>query len=97
MAAVEAVTLRVTVRAPSPSLEQPQIGPAHGPAPTRPVEVVADGVACTAGLVRRGDLRSGHMIEGPAVIHEYSGTTWVPPGCTATVDAWACLHLAFGP
>jgi len=44
--------------------------------------------------VRRRDLRAGHVLEGPAVIQEYSGTTWVPSGWTLEVDPSGCLHLS---
>jgi N-methylhydantoinase A/oxoprolinase/acetone carboxylase beta subunit len=30
-------------------------------------------------------LRSGHTLEGPAIIAEYSATTWLPPRWAAEV------------
>jgi hypothetical protein len=36
-------------------------------------------------LFRREDLARGHAIEGPAVVGEYSGTTWIPPGWRLSV------------
>jgi len=56
-----------------------------------------DGGTHDAVLVDRADLRAGHRLEGPVIIGEYSGTTWVPAGCRADVDAWGCIHLAFAP
>jgi N-methylhydantoinase A len=58
--------------------------------------VVLGGEEHDAALLERNDLLSGHEVRGPAVIREYSGTTWVPPDATATVDAWGCIHLTFG-
>lgn len=92
---VEAVTLRVTVTAPAPSLEQEGLAHAEGPPPTAPVRVVFDGERHEAAMARREHLLAGHRLSGPAVIQEYSGTTWVPPGCHMEVDAWGCLHLLF--
>jgi N-methylhydantoinase A len=93
--AVEAVTLRVTATAPTPPLEQPELPGADGPPPSGVIRVVFGGTAHDAALVGRDELRAGHRVSGPAVIHEYSGTTWVPDGCDADVDLWGCLHLRF--
>ena len=41
----------------------------------------------------RSDLKYGHVIEGPAIIGEYSATTLVPPDYVCVVDAWANLVL----
>jgi len=92
---VEAVTLRVTVAAPAPALAQPELAVAAGPPPTTVVRVVYGGEEHEASMALRQDLLAGHRIPGPAVIQEYSGTTWVPAGCSAEVDAWGCLHLRF--
>jgi N-methylhydantoinase A len=45
-------------------------------------------------MFQRETLGSGIEIEGPAVIAEYSATTWVPAGWTATVDRVGSLHLS---
>jgi N-methylhydantoinase A len=47
----------------------------------------------TVGRVWRKDLRSGHTLEGPALILEYSSTTWLPPGWLLEVDDWGSLHI----
>jgi N-methylhydantoinase A len=93
-APVEAVTLRVVVSAPAPSLEGPRLPDAVGPPRTKRVQVVHEGRTVAGSLVRRADLLAGHEVEGPAVIQEYSATCWVPPGWLARVDAWGCLHLS---
>jgi len=94
--AVEAVTLRVTITTPAPPLLRLELESATDPPPAQPIRVTFAGEGHEAILIDRQHLRSGHIVSGPAVIHEYSGTTWVPPGCQADVDAWGCLHLAFG-
>ena len=55
-------------------------------------------VATTDGPVEattawRRDLRAGHTLEGPALVLEYSSTTWVPEGWTLEVDPWGSLLL----
>jgi N-methylhydantoinase A len=93
--AVEAVTVRCSVAAPAAAPLQPELGPAGGPPPGRAIRVGFDGATHQAVLVDRADLRAGHRLDGPAVVTEYSGTTWVPAGCLAEVDAWGCIHLSF--
>ena len=90
---VEAVTLRVTVSAPPPALEGPRLDTAAGAPPTTPTDVVHGGHSRRAVRVRRSDLLAGHELNGPLVVQEYSGTTWVPPDWHVRVDAWGCLHL----
>jgi len=90
---VEAVTLRVSVSAPPPELAVPSLAGAAAPAPSRPTTVHFGGAAIEAARVRRADLLAGHEITGPAVIEEYSGTSWVPPEWRVRVDTWGCLHL----
>lgn len=41
----------------------------------------------------REAMRPGAVIDGPAIITEYSATTVVPPQWTAKLDAWNCLTL----
>jgi N-methylhydantoinase A len=93
-AVVEAVTLRVTARA---SVARPQpaaAGPATSTPPTeRPTRVYVDGTWREVPLYRRDGLRSGQEIEGPAVIAEYSATTWLPEGWRAVSTASGDLLL----
>jgi N-methylhydantoinase A len=90
---VEAVTLRVIVSAPPPTLEPPRLAAGVDPRPVARVEVFHGGRSVVATHIRRDELAAGQEVEGPAVIQEYSGTCWVPPGWRAHVDAWGCLHL----
>jgi N-methylhydantoinase A len=46
-----------------------------------------------AGIYDREALGYGHVIDGPAVIGEYSSTTLVPTGCRCRVDAHSNLVL----
>jgi N-methylhydantoinase A len=91
---VEAVTLRASVSAPAPNWEVPELAPAEGPPPIRRTVVHHRGSSLEAARVRRSELRAGHEIHGPAVIEEYSSTTWVPPLWRAHVDAQGCLHMS---
>ncbi len=90
---IEAVTLRVMVRAYVTTLDPPRLGRASGEPVTAPAEVRFEGHRLEARRAHRSELRAGHRLAGPVIIQEYSGTTWVPPRCTLEVDAWGCLHL----
>jgi N-methylhydantoinase A len=86
-AAVEAVTLRVEALAPGTAVAPPGVGRATHPDPDVAArgEVVHGGSTVSASHYRRDDLRSGHRLEGPCIVSEYSSTLWLPPGWTATV------------
>ncbi|HEX4750947.1 MAG TPA: hydantoinase/oxoprolinase family protein [Bryobacteraceae bacterium] len=47
------------------------------------------------GLYDRDKLRAGDKLAGPAVITEYSATTFLPPDCVAEVDAYRNLVIEF--
>jgi N-methylhydantoinase A len=55
-----------------------------------------EGVDLEVERVWRRDLRAGHRLDGPALVLEYSATTWVPPGWILDVDRWGTLHLVRG-
>ncbi len=93
---VEAVTLRVVVTAPSVPLEVPELQEQSGPPPVERCRVFFGGQEMEAALVWRRDLAAGHEMEGPAIVQEYSATTWVPPQWRLRVDRWGCLHLISG-
>jgi len=90
---VEAVTLRVVAEAPPLPLSPTPLPPAQGPPPTEGGTVFHAGNEMGVTRVWRRDLRSGHTLEGPALILEYSSTTWLPPGWHLAVDEWGSLHL----
>ncbi len=85
-AVVEAVTLRSTARAsvtrPRPTALEPAATAARSDGETR---VFIDGDWRDVPLYQRQSLRAGHEIVGPAVIAEYSATTWVPSAWNAEV------------
>jgi N-methylhydantoinase A len=90
---VEAVTVRAVASAPAPSFAVQALERASGPPPTPSTRVILGGRSLEARRVRRNDLRAGHVLEGPLVVQEYSGTTWVPPAHRLEVDEVGCLHV----
>ncbi|MDF1563020.1 MAG: hydantoinase/oxoprolinase family protein [Deltaproteobacteria bacterium] len=75
---------------------------ARGRAPEVPAPLVSAGSARTisggAGVTaRREELGPGSLVEGPAAIVERTGTTWVPAGFRARVDALGLLRLGRRP
>ena len=100
---VDLVNLRVIGRAepPGPRTIDPAAavaghgrGPAGGPVVRKAYFGAADGVIETPVIARK-DL-SGGPLEGPLVIEEYDATTVVPPGWTATLDAWGNIVMTYG-
>lgn len=93
-APVEVVTVRAAATAPGPPIE-PETLPPHETAPrTTSYPVWYDGERLSAVGVWRSDLGAGAHIEGPALMLDYSATTWVPPRWTLTIDRWGVAHLA---
>ena len=90
---VEAVTLRAVASAPGPPLEIREIAAAVGEPAVQPHRLRYSGEELAAGRVWRSELASGHCLDGPLLVAEYSATTWVPPGWTLEVDQWGILHL----
>ncbi|MGD2215979.1 MAG: hydantoinase/oxoprolinase family protein, partial [Gemmatimonadales bacterium] len=94
-AVVEAVTLRVTARARVTHPAEPQIEEAKEPAAAeRTIRVYIDGGWRDNPLYMRAALKAGHRLDGPAVIAEYSATTWLPPAWRAEVARYGDLLLA---
>ncbi|MFC1660621.1 hypothetical protein ACFL3S_04010, partial [Gemmatimonadota bacterium] len=90
---VEAVTLRAIATAPEPDLHHPTLPKADAPPPGEKTLVFHEGKQLEATRVWRSDLLSGHELPGPALILEYSSTTWLPPGWRLQVDTWGSLKL----
>lgn len=94
-AVVEAVTLRVTARARVAHPGSEPIEEAATPAAAeRTLRIYIDGNWSEVPLFRRTALRAGQRIEGPAVIAEYSATTWLPPAWHADVAPYGDILLA---
>lgn len=97
-ALVEAVTLRVEATVPVPLAPLPHLPTAPTPdPPAAPTgEVVFGGARFRVPRHARDRLLAGHRIRGPAIIAEYSATTWLPPGWRADVHATGSLIVARG-
>ena len=90
---VEAVTLRAVAEGPALTLTHAPLPKAEGPPPSEAGIVFHSGKEIRVEKIWRKDLRHGHTLSGPALIMEYSSTTWVPPEWRLEVDEWGSLHL----
>lgn len=96
-APVEAVTLRVEALAAGPRVAlEPRFAPARatGAAPAEVVPAVCAGRALETPRYDRATLRAGDRLTGPAIISEYTATTWVPPEWEASVFTSGALILS---
>jgi N-methylhydantoinase A/oxoprolinase/acetone carboxylase beta subunit len=92
-AEVEAVTLRVEAVAPGVTVGATSLATAPAPAAESVGDVFAESRWLPAPRYGRDALPAGHVIAGPAIITEYSATTWLPPGWTAEVLAGGSILL----
>ena len=91
---VEAVTLRSIASALGPPLDVEPI-PRNKDTPTvEHTQVYIEGQWTEVVRVWRGDLSPDQTLPGPALVLEYSATTWVPRGWGLKVDEWGNLHLS---
>jgi N-methylhydantoinase A len=89
-AAVELVTIRVSVWGPSP---RPRIRAAAGRPPRpRESEIIFDGRPLAAQVLR-GELAPGTALRGPALCALPESTLLVPPGWSGAVDAHGTCRL----
>jgi N-methylhydantoinase A len=89
-AAVELVTIRVSVWGPSP---RPRIrGAAGRPPRPRESEIIFDGRPLAAQVLR-GELAPGTALRGPALCALPESTLLVPPGWSGEVDAHGTCRL----
>ena len=91
--AVEAVTLRIIASAPPLDLRAARLPTVGNAAQMRPVPLVYGGIKHEAMSLWRSELGPKNILHGPLVVKEYSGTVWVPPDWTMSVDEWGTLHL----
>ncbi|MFP4623078.1 MAG: hydantoinase/oxoprolinase family protein, partial [Gemmatimonadota bacterium] len=95
-AAAELVTARVEATGPATATPVRRAG-AEGAAganasPVRARAVRFRGQAVEARVVGREALAPATVLEGPAVVHEYSATLWLPPGWSArTLDSGSLM------
>ncbi len=90
---VEAIRLRARVAGPSLPWDAP--GASARPGSGRPARA-SRRLAGLSGPVPqhlRDELRPGAVVEGPAVIAEDGGTTWVPPGARVLAHADGTLRV----
>jgi N-methylhydantoinase A len=100
-AAVELVTVGVTVTGAGPEVRLPEHHPsmqdvAAARRPDRPAYFPETRGYVQCAIYARADLPVGARIEGPAVVEEAESTTVLPPGTTAEVDPWANLLVSIG-
>jgi len=91
---VEAVTLRAIAEAPPLSLSPIRLPEAEVDPPSNLGTAYCQGNEIQVRRVWRKDLLKGHTLEGPAIVLEYSSTTWLPPGWRLEVDEWGSLLLS---
>ena len=92
---VEVVNVRVRMIASAEKIELPRKAKAKAecsPAILKRKRVMFGEWHDTAVLDRER-LLPGNRFEGPAIVHEYSATTVVPPGCRAEVDEYSNILI----
>jgi N-methylhydantoinase A len=91
---VEAVTVRVRVEAPGEAVQIRQIEDEPAAEERETGIVIVDGEEVEAPILQRSSIAPDAPARGPAVIVEYSSTTWCPPGWSVARDRWGVLHLS---
>jgi N-methylhydantoinase A len=91
---LEAVTLRVVAEAAPLPLDPQPLPHGEGPVEGEAGSVFHDGNEIQVRRVWRRELLSGQTLRGPAIVLEYSSTTWLPPGWKLEVDVWGSLILS---
>jgi len=91
---VEAVTLRAVAQAPPLPMDQDPLSPATEAPSSEEGSVYYRGMEIPVRRIWRRELQAGHEVRGPALVLEYSSTTWLPPGWHLKVDAWGSLLLS---
>jgi len=94
--AVEIVNVRVRIIASADPVETSREQPGTADRSKAIVKrklVYFDGAWVKTPVVLRERLTAGNSFEGPAIVHEYSGTTVVSPGCRVRVDEYSNLVI----
>jgi N-methylhydantoinase A len=99
-AAVELVTVGVTVSGAGPEVRLPEqhAGPrdaGQARKRDRPAYFAETGGYVQCPVYDRARLPVGATIAGPAIVEEPESTTVLPPGTTAEIDAWGNLLVTF--
>ena len=93
---VEVVNVRVRMVAPSEEITLPRKAfgnPDSTHAILKEKRVMFNGEWLDTPVFGRDLLSPGNRFEGPAIVHEYSATTVVPPGCMARVDEYSNMVI----
>jgi N-methylhydantoinase A len=93
---VEVVNVRVRMVAGSEPIDFPSRPPGSSGsehAVLKKKKVVFDNEWIETQVLDRSLLLPGNTFMGPAIVHEYSATTVVPPGCRAEVDLYSNLII----
>ncbi|HKW17240.1 MAG TPA: hydantoinase/oxoprolinase family protein [Terriglobales bacterium] len=93
---VQVVNARVRVIAKSEPVDLPKkkaSGSDCGQAVVKQKEILFGSKWTQAAVFDRNLLMPGNCFSGPAIVHEYTATTVVPPGCRARVDAHSNLAI----
>jgi N-methylhydantoinase A len=93
---VEVVNVRVRMVAPSDEITLPRkafAGPDCTQAILKQKRVMFHGESLDTPVFQRNLLMPGNRFEGPAIVHEYSATTVIPPACTARVDEYSNMVI----
>jgi N-methylhydantoinase A len=86
-APVEVVSLRAAAHCPAPPLPMPrQEATPHEAVPEGSISLRLDGAWRPAALYRRGSLRPGGRLAGPAIVTQSDCTVLIPAGWTAVTD-----------
>jgi N-methylhydantoinase A len=93
----EVVNLRLRVAIPTPKPSLKELPPSESSSPEdayiRSWRTAFGGEIKEVKVYSREKLRPGHIIEGPAIVIEYSSTTVIEEGWTLTVDRTGSLLL----
>jgi N-methylhydantoinase A len=97
--AIEIVNLRVRTVAKAeayePEFREPVPGDGTAACYAEKSVYFTDGFV-KAKMYRRDGLRPGDVVQGPAMVTEYTSATVLPPGCAAEVDGFGNLAIAVG-
>jgi len=91
---VEAVTLRSVASAPGPPLDVERLAPVPAAPSMDRTRAYIEAEWTDVDRVWRSDLGPKQTLAGPALVLEYSSTTWIPRGWGLEVDEWGNLHLS---
>jgi N-methylhydantoinase A len=93
---VEVVNVRVRMIAASEKINSPQLPqgrPGSNHAVLKKKKVMFANEWMDTAVLDRNLLQPGNAFAGPAILHEYSATTVVPPECRAKVDSYSNLII----